>query len=169
MSNDLIISGVKDSETGLDLTIKSRDSAQDLLKPDSTLLTTVDRSTLEGKSKIVRGLGTADKQIQDLLNTEFVVNDILCHDVSLVEPTTGEVTESVRMVFFLGDDTTMSCCSKGIYRSLKIIIANYGLPSPTSPYYLKIKTITTRQGRITYNLITLPAPTAPEVAKKGGK
>lgn len=169
MSNDLIISGVKDSETGLDLTIKSRDSAQDLLKPDSTLLTTVDRSTLEGKSKIVRGLGTADKQIQDLLNMDFQVNDILCHDVSLVEPTTGEVTESVRMVFFLGDDTTMSCCSKGIYRSLKIIIANYGLPSPASPYYLKIKTITTRQGRTTYNLITLPAPTAPEVARKAGK
>jgi len=169
MSNDLIISGVKDLETGLDLSIKSRDSAQDLLKPDSTLLTTVDRSTLEGKSKIVRGLGTADKQIQDLLNMDFQVNDILCHDVSLVEPTTGEVTESVRMVFFLGDDTTMSCCSKGIYRSLKIIIANYGLPSPSSPYYLKIKTITTRQGRTTYNLITLPAPTAPEVTRKAGK
>jgi len=169
MSSELIVSGVKDSETGLDLTIKSRDSAQDLLKPDSTLLTTVDRSTLEGKSKIVRGLGTADKQIQDLLNMDFQVNDILCHDVSLVEPTTGEVTESVRMVFFLGDDTTMSCCSKGIYRSLKIIIANYGLPSPSSPYYLKIKTITTRQGRTTYNLITLPAPTAPEVTRKAGK
>jgi hypothetical protein len=169
MSSELIVSGVKDSETGLDLTIKSRDSAQDLLKPDSTLLTTVDRSTMDGKSKIVRGLGTADKQIQDLLNMDFQVNDILCHDVSLVEPTTGEVTESVRMVFFLGDDTTMSCCSKGIYRSLKIIIANYGLPSPTSPYYLKIKTITTRQGRTTYNLITLPAPTAPEVARKAGK
>ena len=169
MSSELIVSGVKDLETGLDLSIKSRDSAQDLLKPDSTLLTTVDRSTLEGKSKIVRGLGTADKQIQDLLNMDFQVNDILCHDVSLVEPTTGEVTESVRMVFFLGDDTTMSCCSKGIYRSLKIIIANYGLPSPTSPYFLKIKTITTRQGRTTYNLITLPAPTAPEVARKAGK
>ena len=169
MSSELIVSGVKDSETGLDLTIKSRDSAQDLLKPDSTLLTTVDRSTMDGKSKIVRGLGTADKQIQDLLNMDFQVNDILCHDVSLVEPTTGEVTESVRMVFFLGDDSTMSCCSKGIYRSLKIIIANYGLPSPASPYYLKIKTITTRQGRTTYNLITLPAPTAPEVAKKVGK
>ena len=169
MSSELVVTGVKDLETGLDLSIKSRDSAQDLLKPDSTLLTTVDRSTMEGKSKIVRGLGTADKQIQDLLNTEFVVTDILCHDVSLVEPTTGEVTESVRMVFFLADDSTMSCCSKGIYRSLKIIIANYGLPSPTSPYYLKIKVITTRQGRTTYNLITLPAPTAPEVAKKAGK
>jgi len=169
MSSELVVTGVKDLETGLDLSIKSRDSAQDLLKPDSTLLTTVDRSTMDGKSKIVRGLGTADKQIQDLLNMDFQVNDILCHDVSLVEPTTGEVTESVRMVFFLGDDTTMSCCSKGIYRSLKIIIANYGLPSPTSPYYLKIKTITTRQGRTTYNLITLPAPTAPEVTRKAGK
>jgi len=169
LSSELVVTGVKDLETGLDLSIKSRDSAQDLLKPDSTLLTTVDRSTLEGKSKIVRGLGTADKQIQDLLNMDFQVNDILCHDVSLVEPTTGEVTESVRMVFFLGDDSTMSCCSKGIYRSLKIIIANYGLPSPASPYYLKIKTITTRQGRTTYNLITLPAPTAPEAGKKGGK
>lgn len=169
MSSEMIVSGVKDMESGLDLSIKSKDSAQDLLKPDSSLLTTVDRSTMEGKSKIVRGLGTADKQIQDLLNMDFIVNDILCHDVSLVEPTTGEVTESVRMVFFLGDDTTMSCCSKGIYRSLKIIIANYGLPSLTSPYYLRIKVITTRQGRTTYNLVTLPAPTVAEVAKKGGK
>lgn len=168
MSNE-VVGHVIDEGTGVALAVASKSSAMDLMRPDSTLFTTIDRNTDDGKRNIVRGLGTADKQIQDLLNIDFQVNDILAHDVDLVEPTTGEVTPSVRMVFFLADGTTMSCCSKGIYRSLKIIIANYGMPSPTAPYHLRIKTITTRQGRTTYNLLTLPAPTAAETPKKGGK
>jgi len=167
MSNELGKEVSINNGVATELTVRHTGAVLELGLANPMIFTTLDRSTDEGKDRYIAAMGTADLRIQDLVNKTFQVTDLVAHHAELSDQTTGEVINKVRLVMFLADGKTLSCCSEGIYRSLKVITGEYGLPSKASPFSLEIIPITTRNGRQTYNLRKVATPATTPV--KGGK
>ena len=129
-----------------EMQVRPSNLATDLGNPDYGLWTSLDRTKVGDQAIMVKCLGTADKRSDDVLNTIISVRHILAHNVDLSDSATGEITPSVRIVFFLMDGTTVGTVSKGIFSSVQAITSIVGMPPYDTGLNVRIKPVATRNG-----------------------
>lgn len=157
--------GIVAKEQHGNITVLLPDSAEMLANNDSGLFTSLDRKVKDHQRLIVKALGIADKRVEDVLRQKIIVAHIVAHNISPVDPATGEIVQTVRIVFVSPDGSTIAGSGKGIYNSLRNIINIMGSPPWVPGLEIMINPVTTRLGRRTYT-IELVQDEQPDDGKK---
>lgn len=123
--------------------------------------TTLDTTTDEGKAAMVRHMaGGESARVGDNLGEVIDVQDIIVHSVEGVSDD-GEEWTGERIVFISPDEKAYACVSRGMVKSLQLIMGLYGVPPWKPALRLKIQQINTRRGNRTYTLTPI-ATAAPK-------
>lgn len=116
------------------------------------IATSLDMKKPEERLAAYRAIQTQDKAGLDMLNQPLQLRHWLCHDITLTDPETGEVSDAVRTVLILEDGTRVGFVSDGLLKSLKAIEAFFG-PAPWTPAIRgTVKQINSRSGRRFYTI-----------------
>ena len=108
------------------------------------------------------------RSLKDAVNIPLRITDIVAHSVEMADTITGEVIEGVRIVLVDADGTLYSCVSKGIQKSVQLIMAAYGMPPWSGGLRLVAKLVQTRLGRTTMKLVPLPEESS-DIAPDGDR
>ena len=91
-------------------------------------------SSNEAKARLFNAVSNPDKKLTECANTKIALKDVYI-EPQVVERTddngnpTGEVEEVNRMILIDDKGVSYTCCSKGVFNSLRRIIALYGMPN----------------------------------------
>ena len=163
MSGELV--PVSEKHGNLDVLLP--DSAELLAKGGDGLFSSMDKSNPDHQPIIIRALGIADKRVEEVLGETLKVCHVVAHNINPVDPATGEVIQTVRIVFVTTDGQTIAGSGKGLYNSLRQIIGVIGSPVWQPALVCKIKPITTRMGRRTYTIEVIGLDKPAKAAKEG--
>lgn len=91
-------------------------------------------STDDAKSRLFNAVSNPDKKLTECANMKIALKDVYiepqilqCRDDNGNQ--TGEVEEVNRMILIDDKGISYTCCSKGVFNSLRRIIALYGMPN----------------------------------------
>lgn len=105
----------------------------------------------ESKKILFRAMQAADKAVGDCINQTIDLKDVYISKTDIVDKETGEVGQGYYIVLISADGTSYGCVSKGIYNSLKHLMAVYGAPTWNVPLKVVIKQRTIKDGhKLTY-------------------
>lgn len=108
-----------------------------------------DRAT---KIKVYNAISNAEHAISDMLKEEIIVQDLVAHPIKLVDETTGELLEAMRVVLLSPDGVGYHSVSSGVVDSIQRIIGIVG-PAPwNEPLTIVPTEVKTRRG---FKTITL--------------
>mgnify|MGYP000157140462 FL=1 len=92
---------------------------------------------------LFNAINNPDYKISDFINTEIVVQDVICEMVQCTNKETGEVSSVPRIILITPDNETYQAVSIGIYNSMKKVFAIKGLPETwAEPIKIKIQQVT---------------------------
>lgn len=92
---------------------------------------------------LFNAINNPDYKISDFINTEILVQDVICEMVQCTNKETGEVSSLPRIILITPDNETYQAVSIGIYNSMKKVFAIKGLPETwTEPIKIKIQQVT---------------------------
>ena len=92
---------------------------------------------------LFNAINNPDYKISDFINTEIVVQDVICEMVQCTNKETGEASSVPRIILITPDNETYQAVSIGIYNSMKKVFAIKGLPETwTEPIKIKIQQVT---------------------------
>lgn len=98
---------------------------------------------------LFNAINNPDYKISDFINTEIVVQDVICEIVQCTNKETGEVSFVPRSIFITPDNETYQAVSIGIYNSIKKVFAIKGLPETwEEPIKIKIQQVTSGERKI---------------------
>nr|DAU54327.1 MAG TPA: Single stranded DNA binding protein [Caudoviricetes sp.] len=94
----------------------------------------MDLSTDDAKARLFNAVSNPDKKLTECANMKIALKDVYIEPQVLVRTDengndTGEVEEVNRMVLIDDKGVSYTCCSKGVFNSLRRIIALYGMPN----------------------------------------
>lgn len=120
-------------------------------------ISTVDLSTFEGKVKNLNAIQNA-QSANDYIGKTLNVTDVIFQQAQFVNEETGEISDGVRTILLLDDDTAVAFASDVIVRSIKTIIATFGSPENWPHHTLPLK-VEQRQGKGTHRFYQLSVDT----------
>ena len=120
-------------------------------------ISTVDLSTFEGKVKNLNAIQNA-RSANDYIGKTLNVTDVIFQQAQFVDEETGEISDGVRTILLLDDDTAVAFASDVIVRSIKTIIATFGSPENWPHHTLPLK-VEQRQGKGTHRFYQLSVDT----------
>lgn len=91
-------------------------------------------SSNEAKARLFNAVSNPDKKLTECANMKIALKDVYI-EPQVLERTddngipTGEVEEVNRMILIDDKGVSYTCCSKGVFNSLRRIIALYGMPN----------------------------------------
>ena len=92
---------------------------------------------------LFNAINKPDYKISEFINTEIVVQDVICEMVQCTNKETGEVSSVPRIILITPDNETYQAVSIGIYNSMKKVFAIKGLPETwAEPIKIKIQQVT---------------------------
>lgn len=98
---------------------------------------------------LFNAINNPDYKISDFINTEIVVQDVICEMVQCTNKETGEVSSVPRIILITPDNETYQAVSIGIYNSMKKVFAIKGLPETwAEPIKIKIQQVTRGERKI---------------------
>lgn len=91
-------------------------------------------STSDAKAMLFNAVSNPDKKLTECANMKIALKDVYIEPQVLARTDengnmTGEVEEVNRMVLIDDKGVSYTCCSKGVFNSLRRIIALYGMPN----------------------------------------
>lgn len=105
----------------------------------------------ESKKILFRAMQAADKAVGDCINNTINLKDVYISKTDIVDKETGEVSQAHYIVLIDADGTSYGCVSKGIFNSLRHLMAVYGAPTWNEPLKVVIKQRTINDGhKLTY-------------------
>ena len=120
-------------------------------------ISTVDLSTFEGKVKNLNAIQNA-QSANDYIGKTLNVTDVIFQQAQFVDEETGEISDGVRTILLLDDDTAVAFASDVIVRSIKTIIATFGSPENWPNHMLPLK-VEQKQGKGTHRFYQLSVDT----------
>lgn len=120
-------------------------------------ISTIDLSTFEGKVKNLNAIQNA-QSANDYIGKTLNVTDVIFQQAQFVDEETGEISDGVRTILLLDDDTAVAFASDVIVRSIKTIIATFGSPENWPHHTLPLK-VEQRQGKGTHRFYQLSVDT----------
>lgn len=84
----------------------------------STVLTSFDPSTKEGRVKLFKVLNADFISSDDVLDSPLAVVDVVCYPDTFVDKDSGETLQVTRSVLVLADGKMVSTTSGGVYKSI---------------------------------------------------
>ena len=103
-------------------------------------------NTPEEKARVFKVMNAPEKKIADCINLQINATDLFCEVVQCVSETTGEIENLPRIVIIDDKGVSYQCVSKGIFGSIKKLIAVYGQPTWNTPIPLIVKQVPTKKG-----------------------
>ena len=103
---------------------------------------------IKGKKQLFKIMTTPDKKLSDMINMEINVTDVFCEVVSMASETTGEITETVRVVLIDSKGVSYQCVSQGIFNAIKRLFAIFGPPTWEEGIKLKVIQINKKERSI---------------------
>ena len=116
-------------------------------------ISTVDLSTFEGKVKNLNAIQNA-QSANDYIGKTLNVTDVIFQQAQFVDEETGEISDGIRTILLLDDDTAVAFASDVIVRNVKTIIATFGSPENWPHHMLPLK-VEQRQGKGTHRFYQL--------------
>lgn len=111
----------------------------------------VDDGTRETKGKIYKALNNSEGSFAEL-EEAIEVQDIMAHNVVLLDEQTGELIETVRVVLVTPEGKGYHAVSQGVMSSVQKIVGMYGA-APWVPHIkMKPKRVKTRRGFFTVTI-----------------
>ena len=95
---------------------------------DFALWTSLNSDDPKQREMVANAARKADHNSDEAINTEFLVEHILCHAVDIPDPETGEVTQAIRTVLISPKGETWAFVSKGVFDSLSWLGVQFGEP-----------------------------------------
>lgn len=141
-------------EVSTAVTVRGDHGGVAIFNPDAiSFYTSIDRSTNEGKAKVLKALGNSDYNLKKVADKMIIqVTDMVAHRVELVSEETGLTEEADRIILIMEDGQTLSGCSKGFKSSVTNLMAVYGKPPFAPSLPIVVNSVETRKGRGTFNL-----------------
>lgn len=136
--------------------------------------TNLDLATDEGLSQAMMCMSAGCKKFEMHLNTVIKLHAVYLHDVEMVDPESGEVTNLKRIVLLDENGEGYECCSSGVLQCLRILLTAKGLGpwKPGLPVKLIQVSFTRKDngqpGRI-FKLLYCPEPKGQPAAARGRK
>ena len=92
---------------------------------------------------LFNAINNPDYKISDFINTEIVVQNVICEMVQCTNKETGELQSVPRIILITPNNETYQAVSVGIYNSMKKVFAIKGLPETwEEPIKIKIQQVT---------------------------
>lgn len=92
---------------------------------------------------LFNAINNPDYKISDFINTEIVVQNVICEMVQCTNKETGEISSVPRIILITPNNETYQAVSVGIYNSMKKVFAIKGLPETwEEPIKIKIQQVT---------------------------
>lgn len=92
---------------------------------------------------LFNAINNPDYKISDFINTEIVVQNVICEMVQCTNKETGELQSVPRIILITPNNETYQAVSVGIYNSMKKVFAIKGLPETwAEPIKIKIQQVT---------------------------
>ena len=95
-----------------------------LAKPERS-----DRAALVRYAALLTKASKPDNDVREVLKETIRLRHIYAHPIRVVDKNTGELRDTVRIVFFDDDGMTYACVSEGVIQGVKQILDLFGPPS----------------------------------------
>ena len=104
---------------------------------------------------LFNAINNPDYKISDFINTEIVVQNVICEMVQCINKETGELQSIPRIILITPNNETYQAVSVGIYNSMKKVFAIKGLPETwEEPIKIKIQQVTRGERKmLTFTLV----------------
>lgn len=104
---------------------------------------------------LFNAINNPDYKISDFINTEIMVQNVICEMVQCTNKETGELQSVPRIVLITPNNETYQAVSVGIYNSMKKVFAIKGLPETwEEPIKIKIQQVTRGERKmLTFTLV----------------
>lgn len=104
---------------------------------------------------LFNAINNPDYKISDFINTEIVVQNVICEMVQCTNKETGELQSVPRIILITPNNETYQAVSVGIYNSMKKVFAIKGLPETwEEPIKIKIQQVTRGERKmLTFTLV----------------
>lgn len=103
------------------------------------------------RNAILKALQQPDENVQETLNTPFVVANVLVQVVPILDEESGEIEDAAKVVLISPDGRSRGCWAKSILRAFQNLSALYGRP-PWVPALTVTIRARSRNNRTTYYL-----------------
>lgn len=134
------------------------------LVPSGAAVTTLDRTTKEGRAVLFQHLNQAGLDASEMVNTVLDMVHVTVQPVRWFDSAGGEMVETFRTVIRLADGRDVEFKSMGILKSIGLIESQLR-PAPWNPpMSVTLKRIPTSEGRSMYRLD--PSPSEIDGTKK---
>lgn len=117
--------------------------------------TTLPTVTEADKSYLLRALQSSDRRGEDVIGKEFTLEHLICQEVDMEDPDTGETQRAIRSVLIAHDKERIAFVSTGIFRSLKAIAQIFGPPPWLPPLRVAVTQQRTRRKFLLYQLVVV--------------
>lgn len=104
---------------------------------------------------LFNAINNPDYKISDFINTEIMVQNVICEMVQCTNKETGELQSVPRIILITPNNETYQAVSVGIYNSMKKVFAIKGLPETwEEPIKIKIQQVTRGERKmLTFTLV----------------
>lgn len=104
---------------------------------------------------LFNAINNPDYKISDFINTEIVVQNVICEMVQCTNKESGELQSVPRIILITPNNETYQAVSVGIYNSMKKVFAIKGLPETwEEPIKIKIQQVTRGERKmLTFTLV----------------
>lgn len=130
--------------------------SQELSTDARTTYCSITGGTQKDRAAVFNAANNPDHKLADYINKTIVVRDVLAEQVELVDDETGEVAESVRVVFVDMDGESYQTISTGVYSALKRAIQVFGAPTWDEGLPITVKQVQVARG----SMLTFDVDTA---------
>ena len=128
-----------------------------LMNPNDEFYCSIeDNGSRQSKIAIYNAINNVDDEVANHINETFEIVDVAAHHVTIIDETTGEEINAVRVILIDKNGVSYSATSQGIFNSLTKIFGIVGMPSwKDEPVKMKFKQVKTRNNNNKVNVIEL--------------
>ncbi len=93
------------------------------------------------KAAVYNMISNPTNRLSSLINTTIMVKDVFFEPATFTDSETGEVSTGSRIVLIDDLGNSYACASKGVYNSLRRLVAMFGLPTWEPALPVKVRQI----------------------------
>lgn len=120
----------------------------------------------EGKIALMNALQNQDMKMEEVLDYKIQLCNFLCQPIELADSKTGESKDAIRCVLIDEKGQRISCCSDGVFNSLRSLVTSFGPPPYGEPLWVTPRKQKSRGG---YNFLILEPSLTGETAPASSK
>lgn len=118
------------------LTVQHKSVAQELSQENTRdeVVSTINFDTPEGKKALYNAMNGSESSLRDMVGKKLKIVDVVAHKVQLTNEQTGEIQNTIRVVFIDDKGHSYATVSTGVVSSIKKLISVFGYPDIANPW-----------------------------------